>query len=181
VEFCNHLAHDWRKLGSQVRLDEVFLAGLFLVLMVQLWNEKSKTAWMLMTTATIALATATHLVSTEEGWAVSIKWRSWPYFAPDSCGRSIRDGGHACSSGVLSSSGSGASGSGEFYLDPLGITYCGGVLMNTFVTLANHGLMPVIGPHGTPISVWVKANSASHFLFFCDNCAEASVSTISSF
>jgi hypothetical protein len=62
VEFSNHLIHDWRNLGSQVRLDEVFLAGLFLALMVQLWNEKSKTAWMLMTTATIAFATATHLV-----------------------------------------------------------------------------------------------------------------------
>jgi len=62
VEFCNHLSRDWRNLGSQVRLDEVFLAGLFLALMVQLWNEKSKTAWMLMTTATIAFATTTHLV-----------------------------------------------------------------------------------------------------------------------
>jgi hypothetical protein len=38
------------------------LAGLFLALMLQLWGEKSKTAWTLMTTATIAFVTATHLV-----------------------------------------------------------------------------------------------------------------------
>jgi len=61
VEFSLHLAHDWRSLSSQVRMDEVYLAGLFLALMLQLWHEKSKTAWMLMTTVAIAFVTATHL------------------------------------------------------------------------------------------------------------------------
>jgi len=61
LEFCLHLAHDWKSLTSQVRMDEVYLAGLFLALMLQLWHEKSETAWMLMTTAVIAFVTATHL------------------------------------------------------------------------------------------------------------------------
>jgi len=62
LEFCLHLAHDWRNLGSQVRLDEVYLAGLFVAMMFQLWHEKSKTAWMPTTTTAIAFVTATHLV-----------------------------------------------------------------------------------------------------------------------
>lgn len=60
-EFCSHLIHDWGSLGSQVRMDEVYLAGLFLALMIQLWREKSKTAWMPMTITAIAFVTATHL------------------------------------------------------------------------------------------------------------------------
>jgi len=42
-------------------MDEVYLAGLFLALMLQLWHEKSKTSWMLMATTAIAFVTATHL------------------------------------------------------------------------------------------------------------------------
>lgn len=60
-EFCWHLVHDWRSLPSEVRMDEVYLAGLFLALMLQLWHEKSKTSWMLMATTAIAFVTATHL------------------------------------------------------------------------------------------------------------------------
>jgi hypothetical protein len=62
AQFCYHTAHAWRNLDPQIRIDEVFLAGLFVGLMLQLWREKSKTAWMLMTTAAVAFVTATHLV-----------------------------------------------------------------------------------------------------------------------
>ena len=60
-EFCLHLAHDWSSLSSQVRMDEIYLGGLFLALMLQLWHEKGTAAWMLITTLAIACVTATHL------------------------------------------------------------------------------------------------------------------------
>ena len=60
-EFCLELARHWQSLGSQVRMDGVYLAGIFLGLMLQLWREKSKTVWMLMMTAAIAFVTVTHL------------------------------------------------------------------------------------------------------------------------
>ena len=61
AEFCWHLAFEWRTLDSQIRLDELFLAGLFLSLMAQLWRERSKTVWMPMVTVAVTFITATNL------------------------------------------------------------------------------------------------------------------------
>jgi hypothetical protein len=62
AQFCLHLARNWPSLGRIARMDQVYLAVLFSALMLQLWREKTKTAWMLMTTCTILFVTATHLV-----------------------------------------------------------------------------------------------------------------------
>jgi hypothetical protein len=60
--FSMRLAHQWSGLNQKARLDEVYLACLFLGLMVQLWRDKAKTRWIQMTTTTVIFLTLTHLL-----------------------------------------------------------------------------------------------------------------------
>ena len=43
-----------------------------------------------------------------------------------------------------------------------------GASCNALVTLANGGLMPVLGLHGSPMAVWVKATSSHRLLWLAD-------------
>jgi len=61
-KFSLNLVQNWQGLASKTRVDEVGLALLFLGLMLQLWQEKSATAWMPMITTAIAFSTATQLM-----------------------------------------------------------------------------------------------------------------------
>jgi len=60
-EFCLELARRWYSLSSLIRMDEVFLSGIFLGLILQLWRENSDRRWMLITTTAIAFVLVTHL------------------------------------------------------------------------------------------------------------------------
>jgi len=67
LEFCQHLIHEWAGLSPQVRMDEVYLAGFFAGLMlqlwmIQLWHANKIKPWQLMVTTTFAFWTAGQLV-----------------------------------------------------------------------------------------------------------------------
>jgi hypothetical protein len=43
-----------------------------------------------------------------------------------------------------------------------------GAAFNAVATIANGGKMPVLGKHGSPVSVWRAAGPGDHFLILCD-------------
>lgn len=43
-----------------------------------------------------------------------------------------------------------------------------GAACNAVATIANGGRMPVLGKHGSPVSVWRAARPGDHVLILCD-------------
>jgi hypothetical protein len=43
-----------------------------------------------------------------------------------------------------------------------------GVALNAIATITNGGKMPVLGKHGSPVSVWRAARPGDHLLILCD-------------